>query len=128
MRLDPRDSPVHEAPFQAPAITRGESVRGAVAFILIGLEARIEADTVEQARMHLRRIGLAPLLLGQEKNCYGVFVHFGLSFEFQQRHRHVTLQPISRIDEMTHALERRAIVRQVVFRQSAMRIRRLQAP
>src|SRR5271168_3721936 len=101
--LDLKSSPVHEAPLQAPAITRGESVRGAVALVLIGLEPHIETDTVEQARMHVRRVRLRLLLPGQEKYGYGVFVHLGLRFELQQRHRHVALQTPSGIDEMTHA-------------------------
>ncbi len=81
-RLDASLAPLHEAPLEPPAILGRAAVRGSVAMILVRLEARVEAHTIEQPRMHLGRIRSA-LLMGDEKHRCGIFVHFSLGLEFQ---------------------------------------------
>ena len=75
--------------------------------------------------MHLRRIAAA-LLVGHEKHRRGVLVDLGLGLELEQRNRRIALEPPSRIDEMADALERRAVIGEILLGQRAQRIGVLQ--
>ena len=67
--------------------------------------------------------GLAP----QERQACDIFVNLSLHFELQHRHRLVMPRIPREVDEVTHALERRPIVRDVRCVQALKRIGALQA-
>ena len=67
-------------------------MRRSVPVVLFRLQARIEGDTVEQARMHLGGI-TAALLIRHQKDRGCIFVDLGLRLELEQRYRRIAAEP-----------------------------------